>query len=253
MGTWPELLQAMQGGPSLLAALTVLLGYTVLGISGFGSALIIIPAMLWQWPLSFVVPLVLLLDLPAALLHAWLNRREADLVEWRRLLPWMLTGVVLGSLLQGRADHPAGQALLGLGLCAAALFGLRARAPAGRAPDRARPLAGLSVGGIEALFGVCGPVASVWLSKRAADAHVLRATTALVLATATFLALSAMSLQGQLSSTRLWLTWLPLLIVAWAGVRIGQGLARRMPVACLQRATWCLVLASGLSLLWRLQ
>lgn len=237
---------------ALLAGGVVLLGYTVLGISGFGSALIVIPALLWQWPLSFVVPLVLLLDLPAALLHAWLNRGDADLHEWRRLLPWMLAGVALGSLLQGRADHPAAQAVLGLGLCAAALRGLMVRGAAARAPDGVVPVAGLGVGTIEALFGVCGPVVATWLTRRTANPLALRATTALVLATATFLALSAMGAHGQLSDARLWRLWLPLLLLAWLGVRIGQVVAQRMPVAQLQAATWCLVLASGLGLLWRL-
>lgn len=240
-----------EASQALLAGGVVLLGYTVLGISGFGSALIIIPALLWQWPLTFVVPLVLLLDLPAALLHAWLNRRAADLAEWRQLLPWMLGGVALGSLLQGHADHPVGQALLGLGLCAAAWRGLRTRAPPPRAPDGAVPVAGLGMGAIEAIFGVCGPVVSTWLARRTRDPLALRATTALVLATATFLALAALGAHGRLLDARLWAYWVGLLVPAWAGVHIGQALVASMPLAWLRVSTWGLVLISGLGLLWR--
>lgn len=45
------------------AALVVFGGYVVLGLTGFGSALVIVPLLTWQWPLSHVVALTLLLDL----------------------------------------------------------------------------------------------------------------------------------------------------------------------------------------------
>ena len=48
-------------------ALVVLLGYWVFGLTGFGSALVIIPLLSWQWPLSVIVPTVLLLDVPASI------------------------------------------------------------------------------------------------------------------------------------------------------------------------------------------
>ena len=32
-------------------AFVVLLGYVVLGITGFGSALVIVPLLAWRWPL----------------------------------------------------------------------------------------------------------------------------------------------------------------------------------------------------------
>jgi len=51
------------------AMAVVLLGYFVLGIAGFGSALIIVPLLAWNWTLAFVVPLVLLIDVPAAALR----------------------------------------------------------------------------------------------------------------------------------------------------------------------------------------
>ena len=53
----------------------VFVGYFVLGIAGFGSALIIVPLLAWDWPLAMVVPLVLLIDVPAAILHTGLNFR----------------------------------------------------------------------------------------------------------------------------------------------------------------------------------
>ena len=37
--------------PDVLALLAVLAGYTVLGLTGFGSALVIVPLLAWHWPL----------------------------------------------------------------------------------------------------------------------------------------------------------------------------------------------------------
>jgi uncharacterized membrane protein YfcA len=62
---------------SIYPMAVVLLGYFVLGTAGFGSALIIVPIWAWNWPLSVVVPLVLLIDVPAAVLHTGLNLRQA--------------------------------------------------------------------------------------------------------------------------------------------------------------------------------
>ena len=60
----------------------VLLGYTVLGLTGFGSALVVVPLLAWKWPLPAVVALTLLMDVPASAFHSGLNWRQ---VQWREL------------------------------------------------------------------------------------------------------------------------------------------------------------------------
>ena len=77
----------------------VLLGYFVLGTAGFGSALIIVPLIAWDWPLAFVVPLVLLIDIPAAILHTGLNFKQVMWRELPPLLPSVLVGALIGVLL----------------------------------------------------------------------------------------------------------------------------------------------------------
>jgi len=80
----------------LPALLAVAAGYSVLGLTGFGSALVIVPLLAWQWPLPEVVALTLMLDLPASLMHSGLNWRQVRWSELRRLLPGMVIGTVLG-------------------------------------------------------------------------------------------------------------------------------------------------------------
>ena len=56
----------------LLPMGVVLWGYTVLGLTGFGSALVIVPLLAWNWPLPEVVALTLLMDVPASAFHSGL-------------------------------------------------------------------------------------------------------------------------------------------------------------------------------------
>ncbi|NCA00150.1 MAG: sulfite exporter TauE/SafE family protein, partial [Betaproteobacteria bacterium] len=79
---------------SLYSVAVIFSGYFVLGTAGFGSALIIVPLLAWHWPLTFVVPLVLLIDVPAAVLHTGLNFKQ---VMWRELPP-LLPSVLVGAL-----------------------------------------------------------------------------------------------------------------------------------------------------------
>ena len=59
--------------------LVVALGFGVLGITGFGSALISVPLLAWVWPLHQVVPLVLSIDFIACLLLGGLQWRLIQL------------------------------------------------------------------------------------------------------------------------------------------------------------------------------
>ena len=88
----------------------VLLGYAVLGLTGFGSALVIVPLLAWRWPLPEVVALTLLMDVPASALHSGLNWRQVQWRELRRLLPGLLVGTLLGLWL---VQHLQAQALIG--------------------------------------------------------------------------------------------------------------------------------------------
>lgn len=235
----------------LSATAVVFTAYLVLGLVGFGSALVIVPALAWRWPLTTVVPLVLLLDLPASLLHAGLNRRQVHGRELLRLLPGMAAGVALGAALAPWANLKLLGAALGAYVVVVALRGLRGRAPAGPAPAGRAPVAGVLTGLVEALLGTAGPVVIDWLTRRLPDAAAVRATTPLVFAVVTLLALVGMALNGQLAQPLVWAACLPLLPVSWAGVSIGHRLAHGLPAQRLAQVVWAGLGASGAALLVR--
>ena len=221
----------------LYPAAVVLLGYVVLGITGFGSALVIVPLLAWRWPLTEVVPLVLLLDVPASLLLGGLNLRHVNLAELRRLLPGMVAGALAGLWLSGQL--PSRWPLLALGLYVAAVGARALRS----APPQPRPLAapwchaaGGAIGLVEMLFGTAGPLVVAWLSRRLPDARMLRATTPLVITASACSVLLTMAWAGRLSHADLWARWVVLLGTATAGVVIGNRCARRADRR--ERAGW---------------
>lgn len=228
----------------------VLLGYVVLGITGFGSALVIVPLLAWRWPLPEVVALAILMDVPASILHGGLNLRQVDFAELRRLLPGMAVGTLAGLWLTGILDPR--WPLLALGLYVAAV-GVNALRP--RAPSAARTLAapwahgmGFAIGSVEMLFGTAGPLAVAWLSRRLKDVHVLRASTPVILVVSASAVLLGLGWSGRLSSSDLWSRWASLMGVAVVGVLLGNQLARRVPADTLRKVICGLLTVSGLML-----
>ncbi len=229
----------------LLPVLAVLTGYTVLGLTGFGSALIIVPLLAWQWPLPEVVALTLMLDLPASLMHSGLNWRQVQWPELRRLLPGMVLGTLAGLWLTHHLHSR--WPLLALGVYVA-LVGLRAlRAGASLAPLHPRwGLAyGFGVGVVEMLFGTAGPVVVAWLTRRLDHAHEVRATIPMVISVAVLTVLAGMASDGRLSEPQLWQRWLLLILPALLAVWLGHRLAHRVPVARLRQTICALLVVSG--------
>lgn len=231
-------------------AAVVFSGYVLLGLTGFGSALVIVPLLTWQWALPHVVALTLLLDLPAGLLHGGLNLRQVRWQEIRIMWPGLVLGSALGLWLVHVLDPHWPLLLLGLNILGVGLKQALGSAEAvPPLPAKAAMLAG-SVGGlVEMMFGTAGPVLMVWLRRRLADVMQLRATAPLLIVSSACIVLGEMALAGKLSSPELWRHWIWLLGAALLGTVLGDRMARIVPGRMLARGMALLLVASGLSLL----
>jgi uncharacterized protein len=232
--------------------ITVFVGYLVLGITGFGSALVIVPLLAWRWPLPEVVALTLLMDVPASALLGGLNFKQVNVPELRRLLPGLLVGMAVGLWLVGTLEPHWPLLLLGLFIALAGLNALRT-SKAARAPwsPHGAHMAGLLAGVVQMMFGTAGPVVLGWLQRRVDSVHVLRATTPAVMMIAASGVLLFMAWGGRLSSPDLWQRWLVLIGVALLAVSLGHRLSRHVPVLALKRIICMLLVVSGLMLVWR--
>lgn len=227
----------------------VLLGYTVLGLTGFGSALVVVPLLAWQWPLPAVVALTLLMDVPASAFHSGLNWRQVQWRELRRLLPGMVLGTLVGlwALPHLQARWPL--VVFGVYVAGVGLNAMRARvAPLQPTPPVWVHPVGAAIGLVEMLFGTAGPLVVAWLSRRVADAQQLRASSPMVIAVAASTVLAGMAFDGRLSSELLWQRWLVLMGVALVAVWLGHRIAHRVPSARLRQIICALLVLSGLML-----
>src|SRR5574339_638046 len=83
--------------PTYAIAATVVMGsYVVFGISAFGAALFTVPLLSYLFPLEFVLPMCVLLDVSAALTLGARFSRSADRSELLLLAPFSLAGAVAG-------------------------------------------------------------------------------------------------------------------------------------------------------------
>lgn len=236
----------------LYACSVVLLGYVVLGITGFGSSLVVVPLLSWKWPLPDVVLLALLLDVPASAMLGGLNFREVDRLEFARLLPGMALGSAAGLWLHGMVDPRWPILALGLYIAvvgARALLAGRGELP--RASTRWQAAAGLAAGLIEVMFATAGPVVLAWLNRRLPSIRAVRATTPVTMAVCAITALVVIALHGGLSDPRAWERWALLLLVAASGVAIGNRVARHVPASALKRVVYGMLVLSGLALVVR--
>jgi hypothetical protein len=240
------------GGAGLAAIPAIVLGaYTVFGLTGFGSSIVAAPLLAHLFPLSFVVPLQLTLDLAAAVTLGTRVQAQVDRAELAWLLPFMLAGMALGVTLLVNLPRRATLAALGTFVLVYGLLGLFGRTSK-RTMGRAWAAPIATFGGVmSALFGTGGPVYVVYLSRRIADPAVLRATITAVVLFSAIVRLLLFGATGLLSQPGLLALAALLLPVMVSGVAIGARLNRRVAPARVRKVLEGLLVASGLSLVVR--
>ena len=235
----------------LAAFFILLLAYFLRGITGFGSGLIAIPLLAHFLPLTFVVPMVLVLDLVASIVLSSHTRLQVRWDEIRSLLPTSVVGIVLGSFML--VSLPREPLLVSLGLFVM-FFGLRyvfnihSEKPISR--WWAVPT-GFSGGLIGALFGTGGPPFVVYLSHRLHDKTQLRGTlSGLFLLDGAFrlVAFLSLGLLIQADMLNALLLGLPVMAIGlYLGNKVHLGITHRQQLAIIGG----LLLVSGGSLLWK--
>jgi len=231
--------------------LIIVFGYTVFGLTGFGSSVTAMPLLVLLIPLRMAVPLMLVFDLVSGLLLGLKNRRFIDRREALRMMPFMLAGMAIGVLALVRA--PERLLLLVLGLF---ILGYSAWSLLGR--GKPRPLAGAwaapfgTVGGIfTALFGTGGPFYTIFLTRRLHDKLALRATIGGVLFFSAVARLVLFTGAGLYRDRTLPLLALVLLPCALGGLYLGNRLHQWLPAERVKQAVWVVLIAGGASLVLR--
>lgn len=234
----------------LYPAIVLGLGYLVLGITGFGSALVTVPLLAWIWPLPEVVVLAILLDIPASILHGGLNFRQVRWNALNAMLPGMAVGSVVGLWLLGQLDKRWPLFVLGIYIAIVGLRALRVAAtPTTTTASRWGYHAGSTVlGVVEVMFATAGPVVLALLQRRLPNVAEIRATVPVVMVVAGSVAIAVLAISDQVNSAQTFERWIIGLPIAALGVLIGNRLAKQIPAVIMKRTIAVLLIASGLSL-----
>jgi len=233
----------------LAAFFIILLAYFLRGITGFGSGLIAIPLLAHFLPLTFVVPLILVVDFVASLALSYHMKLQVRWDEIRWLLPTTVIGMLIGAvLLVNLAREPL---LISLALFVI-FFGLRYvfNVHSERAISRWWSLpTGFGGGLVGAMFGTGGPPYVVYLAHRLHDKTQLRGTLSglfLLEGSLRVIVFLFMSLIIQENMLRALLLALPLMgLGLYLGNKVHLGITQRQQLAIIG----AVLLVSGGSLL----
>ena len=234
----------------IISALVVGAAYIVFGISAFGAALITVPALSFLYPLDFVLPVCVLLDVSAAIAIGTRFSRESDKRELLWMAPACLVGAVLGVTLLVSLPRHATLIALGAFLLFYGLYTLRQGPVSGTVSQRWAPVSGFVGGAMGTLFGIGAPPYAIYLSRRLTDKGALRATLSNMVMLSTGIRALVFAVGGLMLRDRLLMfaILLPFALVGlWCGNRI-HGRISREQVA---RVMSVVLLLIGASLLVR--
>ncbi|QQZ29219.1 sulfite exporter TauE/SafE family protein [Thiothrix subterranea] len=212
------------------ATAIVVLAYFIRGIAGFGSGLVAVPLLALFLPLTFVVPLILLLDFTASLVMGGLDLKR---VQWREvgmLIPFSLIGVIVGTQLL--VNLPLTPMLLILAafifvFAVRSLLNLKGEKPVSAWWAIPASFTGGTVGG---LFGTGGPPYVIYLNHRIQDKTLLRATFSALFFIEGAVRIATFFIAGLLMAQTVWwnaLFALPVMLGAlWVGGHVHTGLTQ---------------------------
>lgn len=232
-------------------AAAVLVAYVIFGLTSFGAPLIAAPVLAHFLPLTLAIPLQSSLDLIAALVLGGKERKQVDWRELRWLLVPMLIGMVLGTTLLIELPRRASLVALGVFVVAFGVAGLTNRLKLPPLP-RVAAFAVVTIGGVlSSLFAAGGPIYVMHLTNRVSDPVVLRSTIAATALVSAALRVGLFALSGLLLVPGLWVAivgFVPALVV---GVFVGRWLLRTLAPKVNRALIYALLVATGLSLIWR--
>ena len=234
----------------VIAAATVTAAYVAVDISTFGAALFTVPILSYLFPLEFVLPLCVLLDVSAALALGARFSRAADRSELVLLAPFSVVGAVLGVTLLVALPKQATIAAIGVFLLAYSVYSMRQGEAQTMVSRLWGPVAGLVGGTMGTLFGAGAPPYAIYLTRRLADRGAFRATLANMVLLSTSIRALVFLAGGLMLADRL-IAFALLVPFALAGLWAGNRLQGRLSRAALLRFVSALLFLIGLSLLAR--
>jgi len=236
----------------VVAPLTLIVSYTVFGLSGFGSTAVSVPILAHFLPISYLVPLMALFDCACSLFVGTTEREHVAKEELKWLIPVMFGGFAIGALVLVHVpDH---YLRIGLGVFALAIGGYSIVNPSvTRRISRLWVVpVGLVGGAVATVFGAGGPIYATYLSARLGDKDRVRATTSMLISVSAVSRAAIYAVSGLLLHVAIGIGFVALAPFVWIGLKIGTRIHVGLTQQQMRRVVGGLLLFTGMSLLWRL-
>jgi uncharacterized membrane protein YfcA len=235
----------------LVAPVITIVAYTVFGLSGFGSTVISVPVLAHFLPVSYLVPLMALLDLASACLVGSAGREHLSKPEMKRIIPWMFVGFVVGvTLLKGMPDEYL-RAALGIFAMSVGVYSIFN-------PTVLRTISawwsvpvGIIGGAIATIFGAGGPIYSAYLGGRLKDKSEIRATISTLISISAFTRAVMYAITGLMLHAAIFAGFAMLAPFVWVGLKLGDRIHVGLSQQQMRRAIGCVLVLTGGSLLVR--
>lgn len=236
------------------ALVACLLAYIVLGVTGFGSSLVLVVTLVQILPLQEVVAQVVFLDLFGALYLGMKNFDDIDKKEFSWLSLFNLIGLIIGlTLLINAPERPL------LAVLAAFVFFNGFSMVLSRNALQPKPCrqrwgvpTGIIGGIFSSIFGTGGPIFVIYLSRRLNSFKKVRATVATIIFTNVFARAIGLAFAGLLITGENVGRSLALIPICYFGLQLGSRIQKNITASGFKSIFGVMLIVAALALLPRI-
>ena len=235
----------------VVAPLVIVVGYTLFGLSGFGSTVISVPILAHFLPVSFLVPLMVVLDMTSATIMGTAGREQVAVPELKRIIPFMFMGFVVGAFVLVRVPDDYLRPAL-------AVFTIAIGVNSIMNPRISRRISawwciptGIVAGGVATVFGAGGPLYATYLSGRLQDKTEIRSTMSALISISAMTRAVIYAITGLLLHVAILVGGLALAPFVLIGLKIGHRIHVGLTQEQMRRVVGAIVVVTGSLLLFK--
>jgi hypothetical protein len=244
-----ELLSGVSPWLFVVAPLVIIVAYTVFGLSGFGSTVISVPILAHFLPVSYLVPLMVILDMTSATLMGTRGREQVAVAELKRILPFMFMGFVVGTTALVKVpDEYLRPALAVFTMLIGVNSILNPRLKKRISAWWCVPT-GVVGGSVATVFGAGGPIYATYLSGRLEDKTEIRSTMSALISISAISRAILYAIAGLLLHAAILEGGLALAPFVYIGLKLGHRIHVGLTQEQMRRLVGAIVLVTGALLL----
>jgi uncharacterized protein len=235
----------------VVAPIVIIVGYTVFGLSGFGSTVMSVPILAHFLPVSYLVPLMALLDTVSATVQGTAGRDQVAFSEVKWILPFMFIGFVVGTTALVKVPDEylrVALAVFTIVIGVNSILNPRLRHTLSR--WWCIPV-GVVAGAVATVFGAGGPIYATYLSGRLKDKTEIRSTMSALISISAFSRAVVYAFSGLLLHENILVGGLALAPFVFMGLYIGHRIHVGLTQEQMRRVVGSIVVVTGAMLLLR--